>query len=105
MDGKFMYPLANEGGPPQGRAIAANSEIWYKDLKAFLDTRYLLDFWPSSLMTIEERINAATRFIVYASLILTLTVRRSKYIVFGLFLIGLLSFVYHRATNTHQQSQ
>lgn len=95
-----MYPVAYDEDRPQGRATAAGAQIWYKDVKTFLDTSNLLDFWPSQLMTIEERINAATRFIIYASVLLTVTVRRSKYLVFGMFLIGLLSFVYHKATSS-----
>jgi Family of unknown function (DUF5762) len=72
----------------------AHELVWYEDIAAFLDTDNLLDFWPAPAMSIEHRVNAATRFLVYASALLFVTTRRTKYLVFGMLLIGMLSYVY-----------
>jgi cbb3-type cytochrome oxidase subunit 3 len=86
---------------PSGVHTNRPQVIWYKDISAFLDSQNLLEFWPSRLMTIEERINATTRFIIYACLMLFIVAKRLKYIVFGIFLIGILTFVYKKAHEGH----
>jgi Family of unknown function (DUF5762) len=74
-------------------------QIWYDDITGFIKVEKLFEFWPCMTMSIEERINNATRFILYASLLLYITTRRSKYIVFGGLLIGMLSYVYKQSTS------
>lgn len=74
-------------------------KIWYEDISLFFEGSKLLEFWPSKSMGIEERINATSRFLLYASLLLFATTQKVKYLVFGAFLIGILSFVYYQSTN------
>lgn len=94
-----QWPARGALDAPQARAGAPGGadRIWYKDFAYFLDSTKLLDFWPSPSMGIEERINSATRFLAYASLLLLVSSGKVKYLVFGLFLIGLLAYV-HRSS-------
>jgi hypothetical protein len=92
-DGDDRDDSRMDSARPPGRQDA----IWYKDVAAFLDASRLLDFWPSPHMSIEERINATCRFILYASVLLFATTRRFKYLVFGGLLVLALSLVYERS--------
>ena len=40
--------------------------IWYENFKILMDKDRLLEFWPGKDMTYSEKINASTRFLIYA---------------------------------------
>lgn len=82
----------------EAKAKVASSDIWYQDIASFLDTKKLLEIWPTNVMSIEERINATTRFILITCIVIGVTFRKSKYIIFGMLLVGMLAYVYHDNT-------
>jgi hypothetical protein len=43
--------------------------VWFDEPKVLLNPDRLLRFWPTPEMTAEERVNAATRFILYSTAI------------------------------------
>jgi hypothetical protein len=45
-------------------------KVWFDDPRQLVDEKQFLQFWPNSKQTPEERINAASRFIVYTSALL-----------------------------------
>ena len=42
---------------------------WFDDPKQLIRSDKVLNFWPSTTLTPEERINATARFIIYATCI------------------------------------
>ena len=43
--------------------------IWFKNPQILFDKARLLEFWPSQNQTAYERVNATTRFVLYATLL------------------------------------
>lgn len=72
----------------------SEQQIWYKDPSSFIDSKRMLEFWPSPTMELNTRVNATTRFILYACFILTLMTKKLKYIVLGILLIMMLAYVH-----------
>ena len=68
--------------------------VYYRDLRVLFDKDRALAFWPSPEQTLEEKVNAAVRCIIYAGSLLYLSTSRGKYIVMAIIGIGLLSFLY-----------
>jgi hypothetical protein len=48
--------------------------VWFDEPKVLFNPDRLLRFWPTPDMTAEERVNASTRFVIYATVI-TMTFR------------------------------
>jgi hypothetical protein len=42
---------------------------WFRDPKHLVDDKKILEFWPSNIQTPAERVNAGSRFIIYAACI------------------------------------
>lgn len=54
----------------------------------------LLDFWPSARQTAKERVEATTRFIVYATLLLLLIRRDGRVLALGGLVLAILYILY-----------
>ena len=65
-------------------------------LSELIDPSQMLVFWPSKTMTDAEKLNASTRFIIYASIIIYATRRDPKVFPIGLISIFVLVFCYKR---------
>jgi len=63
---------------------------WFEDPKQLIRTDKVLEFWPSNLLTPEERINATARFIIYATCILYIINRDIRVFVLGGTALGVL---------------
>jgi len=55
----------------------------------------LLDFWPSARQTAKERVEATTRFIVYATLLLLLIRRDGRVLALGGLVLAILYVLYY----------
>ena len=66
--------------------------IWSSDLSILFKREKLQEFWPTKFHSYYERINALTRFIIYACSLLTIFKRDVIYIIIGIILIVLLGF-------------
>ena len=42
-------------------------KVWFEDPKQLVKNSKILEFWPNSKQTPEDRINSASRFIIYTS--------------------------------------
>jgi hypothetical protein len=42
---------------------------WFRDPKHLVDDKKILEFWPTNIQTPAERVNAGSRFIIYAACI------------------------------------
>lgn len=71
-------------------------KTWFDDPKQIVRTDQVLEFWPSSDQSPEDRINAASRFIVYATCIVYLTRRDIRVFIFGATMLSVL-YVMHKA--------
>ena len=45
-------------------------KAWFDDPKQLIKQKSILEFWPNKNQTPEQRINAASRFIIYAASII-----------------------------------
>ena len=63
---------------------------WFDDPKQLIRTDKVLNFWPSSTQSSEERVNSAARFIIYATCIIYLIKRDVRIFVIGATALGVL---------------
>ena len=56
--------------------------VWFDDPRQLVDDKQFLQFWPNSNQSPEDRINAASRFIIYASSLLYLIRRDARIFIF-----------------------
>lgn len=68
--------------------------IWFRDLRVLFRRDRLREFFPTRDQTFEERINALVRLIVYVSVLVYLYNRDSKYPLYGLACIALITLAY-----------
>lgn len=61
--------------------------VWFKDPSVLFHSDKILKFWPTQDQSVPERVNATTRFILYASSIIYLVKRDSR--IFILAVMGL----------------
>jgi len=61
--------------------------VWYQDLRVLFGPRFY-EFWPTADQTFDEKINAVTRFAIYATLILYLVRRDPKIVLGGIAIVG-----------------
>jgi hypothetical protein len=69
-------------------------KVWFEDPKQLVKNKNFLDFWPTSKQTPEERINAASRFIIYTSCILFLIRRDPRMLVLGATMLSVIYVMY-----------
>ena len=69
-------------------------KVWFEDIKQIIDTKKVTQFWPNNSQTPEERVNAASRFIIYATCILYLIRRDVRIFVLGSMVLGVLYIMY-----------
>lgn len=67
--------------------------LWFNDPAKLISRDELLQFWPSSQQTFDERINSTSRFVIYSS-ILAFAFRRDSRIILLAVLILFAMFVY-----------
>jgi len=69
-------------------------KTWFDDPQQLINSDRVLQFWPNNEQTPEERINSASRFIIYASCIMYLTRRDPRIFVLGGTILGVLYVMY-----------
>lgn len=67
---------------------------WFDDPKQLIRTDKVLEFWPNKNQTPEERINAASRFIIYACCIIYIIRRDIRIFVLGGTILSVLYVMY-----------
>jgi len=67
---------------------------WFDDPKQLVRTDKVLEFWPNKNQSPEERINAASRFIVYACCIIFIIRRDIRIFVLGGTILSVLYVMY-----------
>jgi hypothetical protein len=69
-------------------------KVWFDDPRQLVDDKNFLQFWPNSKQVPEDRINAASRFIIYASALLYLIRRDARVFILGSTLLGVIYVLY-----------
>lgn len=66
------------------------SIVWFDDFKQLVRGDQVTQFWPSKKQTPEDRVNAASRFIIYATCALYLSRRDPRVFVLGVMALAIL---------------
>ena len=69
-------------------------KAWFDDPQQLIRADQVAQFWPTSEQTPEDRVNAASRFIIYVSCILYLTRRDPRIFVLGATVIAVIFVLY-----------
>jgi|TARA_B110000261_G_scaffold75434_1_gene87346 hypothetical protein len=69
-------------------------KTWFEDPQQLIRSDQVLQFWPNNEQTPEDRINASSRFIIYACCIIYVTRRDPRIFVLGSTLLGVLYVMY-----------
>jgi hypothetical protein len=69
--------------------------VWFDDPQQLIRKDQLLNFWPSSDQTKEERVNSTTRFVLYSGALLFL-IKRDNRILLVVFLAIAILFVMYK---------
>lgn len=67
---------------------------WFENPQQLFSTDKVFDFWPNSNQSVNDRVDAATRFIIYATCIIYLIRRDARIFVLGGMVIGVLYVMY-----------
>ena len=67
--------------------------IWYKNLDILFTKENLMNFWPTSHQSFEERMNSLTRFILYCGVIISSYNRDTSPLFASILCIIILAFV------------
>ena len=70
------------------------TEVWFDQPVELIRTDRVAQFWPTNSQSVEDRVNAASRFVVYATCLLYLIRRDVRLFVLGATALGVLYFMY-----------
>ncbi len=71
-------------------------KVWFEDPQQLIRADQVSQFWPTSEQTPEDRINAASRFIIYTTTIVYVINRDPRIFVLGATVLGVI-FILHRS--------
>lgn len=69
-------------------------KAWFDDPKQLIAAEQVTQFWPTGEQTPEDRVNAASRFVIYVCCILYLIRRDPRVFVLGATVIGVIYVLY-----------
>ena len=69
-------------------------KAWFDDPKQLFDADQVTQFWPTGEQTPEDRVNAASRFIIYVCTILYVIRRDPRVFILGLTVLGVVYVLY-----------
>ena len=69
-------------------------KAWFDDPQQLIRADQVAQFWPTSEQTPEDRVNAASRFVIYVCTVLYLTRRDPRIFVLGATVIGVIYVLY-----------
>lgn len=70
--------------------------FWVKDPTILFNKNYIKQIWPYSYLTYEEKLNAATRFVILISILGYMLLNRIIIIILGLIIIGSIVLLYKK---------
>lgn len=70
-------------------------KVWFDDPQELINREKVLQFWPTNKQSAEERVNAASRFIIYAACFIYLIRRDPRIFVLATTVMGVLYVMYN----------
>ena len=70
--------------------------FWVNEPTVLFNKKYINQIWPYSYLTYEEKLNAATRFIVIITLLGYVLLNRFIIVVLGLIIVGIIVLLYKK---------
>ena len=70
--------------------------FWVNEPTVLFNKKYINQIWPYSYLTYEEKLNAATRFIVIITLLGYVLLNRFIIVVLGLIVVGIIVLLYKK---------
>lgn len=67
---------------------------WFSDPKELFNSKKVLQFWPRSDQSVDDRINASTRFVLYLSTVIYLVNRDPRVLYLAAMVIGVMYVLY-----------
>lgn len=74
--------------------------IWHQNLSILWEKGRLFEFWPNAMHSREEKVNAIVRFALYASLMLYIMSKKTKYLIMGMAAIIVISYGNRQASQS-----
>lgn len=71
-----------------------STQVWFDDLKQIVRSDRVTQFWPNDKQSAEERVNAASRFIIYGTCVLYATKRDLRVFILGAMALAILYVMY-----------
>lgn len=72
--------------------------FWINNPSILFNSQHIMEIWPNSNMSRDEKLNAITRFVILVSLIGYMCINRMIIIIFGLIIIGIIVLLYRNQT-------
>jgi len=69
-------------------------KVWFEDPKQLVKNSKILEFWPNSKQTPEDRINSASRFIIYTTCVLFVIRRDPRIFALGATMLSIIYVMY-----------
>ncbi len=69
-------------------------KVWFDDPQQLIRADKVSQFWPINEQTPEDRINAASRFVIYASCLIYLIRRDPRIFVLGAMVLSVIFVLY-----------
>ena len=76
--------------------------FWGDDPNALLDPKCILEFFPTSLMTYNQKLNAISRLVIILTASLYFALRSIRVLLIGILTLGAIWFIHH--TQQHPES-
>jgi len=70
-------------------------KVWFEDPRELIRRDKVLQFWPTNTQSADERVNAASRFIIYAACFIYLIRRDPRIFVLASTVLGVLYVMYN----------
>lgn len=81
----------------------ATSVVWFDDPSQLWDKTKLLEFWPTSNQNPADRINAASRIVIYLSILVFIIQKDARALVLGAATLGVIWAFHHSGTMVAQE--
>lgn len=71
-----------------------HDDVWYQNATVLFQKGRMMEFWPNTMHSREEKVNAIVRFIAYATVLTYLVSKKPKYLAMGLAGIAAISIAH-----------
>ena len=73
--------------------------LWTDDFRILI--KHVSEFWPDNTYTVNRKINASVRYIIYSSILLSYLYKNTNFIVIGIVLSLCITFILKNCTSSY----